>query len=612
MIQGCSPEPCHPDGPVVDCQLSQWTAFNVCTEDGQQERTRHIEHQAQNGGEACNGHLKETQGCTPPVQDCVVSDWTSWGECTQTCDGGQQRRHRQIHTRPSLGGKACPLVYLETQPCNTNPCNPKQDCELSDWSEWGACTATCGVGQQVRKKNVLKAATLDGIGCEDSTEQTRPCLDSMIKDCVPSEDCKWGDWSAWSGCTCDCGGGQKHRDRNIVVSPKGDGKLCEPEPKHEIAECNTQPCSTCQDAEWSEWGPWSECSATCLGGMKVRHRHVWREADDCGKPVEGSSEEYIECNQDVPCVPSRDCEFTEWSEWSACSCTCDGTTRRTRRIKVHGSGDGKFCKGHTAETAPCNPREGEQQPAGCRKEGETLKNCLLGEWSEWSQCDAPCGKGQQTKTREIVQDASGGGKMCDDPLKFTQPCMIKQCDAGNPPIDCKWRDWSDWGGCSKCSGQRARHRTPSLALNGGKPCNPGAARQTAGCPKDRIQCHNTSSCAWGDWEEWGVCTKTCGVGGERQRTRHLNIVPGDHMQRLYEENDELRQLTESLEHGRMQELVTAFSVGALSLVIVFAVVRASQSSTRTNSERRYERTGQDEHESLVQTLEIDGPQGSWQ
>lgn len=346
--------------------------------------------------------------------------------------------------------------------------------------------------------------------------------------------------------------------------------------------------------------------------MKVRPRHIWRDANFCGKPVEGSSEEYIECHQDVPCVPSIDCQFSVWREWSSCSLECDGTTQRTRTIEVHGSGDGKFCAGHTAETAPCNPGQGENPPANCRKKGEARKDCIFSEWREWTQCSAQCGWGQHTRTREIIQPASGGGVMCEGPLKITNNCSLVLCPKDNPPVDCAWAVWSDWGACTKCSGQRSRHRTMSGALHGGKPCPPGAARETQGCSESEIQCHNTSSCTFGVWEEWGQCDKTCGEGAERQRKRRLQVVPGNHMQQLYEENDELRHFTDSLENSRMQELVTAFSAGALSLVLVFAVVRASHSSMRMSSERRYERTAQDERESLTQALEIDGPVGSWQ
>eukprot|EP00971_Amphidinium_carterae_P103084 2040548-Amphidinium_carterae.1 len=32
--------------------------------------------------------------------------------------------------------------------CNTKPCDPNQDCEFADWSEWSECTRKCGGGQR--------------------------------------------------------------------------------------------------------------------------------------------------------------------------------------------------------------------------------------------------------------------------------------------------------------------------------------------------------------------------------------------------------------------------------------------------------------------------------
>lgn len=284
---------------------------------------------------------------------------------------------------------------------------------------------------------------------------------------------------------------------------------------------------------------------------------------------------------------------------------------RTRRITTHGSGNGKFCDGGSKEIVPCNPGLNETPTAECRT-GDIPQDCVLGQWSPWSVCDVKCGKGQQYKSRHIIKDASGGGLTCEDSLKVVQPCELKDCDV-DEPVDCVWQDWTSWGTCTRCNGQRYRDRQRGVAQNGGNPCKAGAARETEGCPQDKILCHNVTTCSWADWEPWGSCSKSCGHGGERQRNRKLQIVAGDDVantQRLYEEHNELQRLTEKLENARMQELVTAFSAGALSLVILFAVVRAA--ATRSSSERRYARTAQDEHESLVQTLEIDAPEGSWQ
>lgn len=126
-------------------------------------------------------------------------------------------------------------------------------------------------------------------------------------------------------------------------------------------------------------------------------------------------------------------------------------------------------------------------------------------------------------------------------------------------------------------------------------------------------CHNATWCAWGQWEEWGDCSKTCGEGGERRRARSLQLTTADPVQALYRENLELRHQTDAVENNRMQELVTAFSVGALSLVLVFVILRVGQTATRNTMAarptQRYSQFPQDEHEGDLQRLEIDGPEG---
>lgn len=612
MIEGCNPGECGLGGTPEQCLLGGWGVWSPCTADAQQNRVREIKKHAVFGGLACNGDLKETRGCDAPVVDCEVSEWTPWQPCDKPCGGGQQRRIRQIDVRPSLGGDECPQTYIETQPCNENPCHPRQDCVLSDWGTWKACSTSCGMGQQVRQRTVTQEASADGEGCVGETEEQQPCTHNPA--CTPDADCVWEDWSEWSGCTCDCDGGQRTRDRKVLTSPTGNGKLCEPMAKHEIAPCNTAPCGECVSAAWSDWGPFSECSATCSGGMKERSRHVWREANQCGEPVVGLMQEYVLCNEDISCRTPRDCEFGTWVDWSACSCTCDGTKHRTRNIATQGAEDGKFCNGATSETAPCNPAQGEQPPQGCRPEGVVRVDCVLGQWEAWESCSQGCGVGQQSHVRVILTDAAGGGSLCQGPMRETKSCVDAPCPSGPAKVDCRWGVWSDWGGCTKCSGQKSRHRTVAqLAENGGKTCEPGAGRETVGCDKDQIMCHNATWCAWGQWEEWGDCSKTCGEGGERRRARSLQLTTADPVQALYRENLELRHQTDTVENNRMQELVTAFSVGALSLVLVFVILRVGQTATRNTMAarptQRYSQFPQDEHEGDLQRLEIDGPEG---
>jgi hypothetical protein len=74
---------------------------------------------------AYKGKLKRVLSDLFSVQigpvDCVVSNWSNWGECSATCGGGTQTRTRTIITPPANGGQQCPALS-EIQTCNTQAC----------------------------------------------------------------------------------------------------------------------------------------------------------------------------------------------------------------------------------------------------------------------------------------------------------------------------------------------------------------------------------------------------------------------------------------------------------------------------------------------------------
>ena len=51
------------------------------------------------------------------------SDWRPWGACSRSCGSGEQIRLRTCNKpRPAYGGKQCPGSNRESRPCNTNDC----------------------------------------------------------------------------------------------------------------------------------------------------------------------------------------------------------------------------------------------------------------------------------------------------------------------------------------------------------------------------------------------------------------------------------------------------------------------------------------------------------
>ena len=61
----------------------------------------------------------EEQGGEP--QPCQ-GDWSDWGACSHSCGGGIQAKEWTTTTEPLHGGTACPSPSTETQACNEQAC----------------------------------------------------------------------------------------------------------------------------------------------------------------------------------------------------------------------------------------------------------------------------------------------------------------------------------------------------------------------------------------------------------------------------------------------------------------------------------------------------------
>jgi len=205
---------------------------------------------------------------------------------------------------------------------------------------------------------------------------------------------------------------------------------------------------------------------------------------------------------------------------------------------------------------------------------------VLSEWAQWSPCSATCGGGQHTRSREILQHPTKGGKGCLSSLSEVHECGRSSCsggDNGPTPQDCKHGDWQDWEACSKCSGERKRFRSIiQYARNGGKNCEPFDSEEAASCPR---QCHKRLMCIWASWAGWSDCTATCGAGARRHRRRYLHLgydesteLPSQ-AENIIAEYDALSQRGKALEMNHLRENLVAFACGCMSLVVAFAGFR---------------------------------------
>jgi hypothetical protein len=91
--------------------------------------------------------------------------------------------------------------------------------------------------------------------------------------------------------------------------------------------------------------------------------------------------------------------------------------------------------------------------------GEIAVDCVLSDWSEWSECE----DGTQTRTRTVITAPENGGNACGA-LSESRPC-----ETPPTPIDCVVSDWSEWGVCVNGSQERTRTIITSPE-NGGLSC----------------------------------------------------------------------------------------------------------------------------------------------
>lgn len=166
-----------------------------------------------------------------------------------------------------------------------------------------------------------------------------------------------------------------------------------------------------------------------------------------------------------------DCEVTEWAR-EPCSASCGGGTQNLTRRVVTAPKENAMCP-VLAMSRPCNT-----QP--CPVDGE------MGLWHEWSECSRECGGGTRSRTREIKRQPENGGRPVAETLQ-QEVCNSQPCDQ-----DCVLADWTPWSNCSKVclGGHRTRTRDVLQQPIGNGVCPTEASRER----RDKKTC-NEDACS---------------------------------------------------------------------------------------------------------------------
>nr|XP_047141895.1 SCO-spondin-like isoform X3 [Hydra vulgaris] len=453
----------------------------------------------------CNGsNISDQQFCNQNIP-CLgnYSAWSDWSVCSASCRITYQelpfQSRRRICEGDTLGG-GCVGESYESGPCNYNtPCPGN----LTDWSQWSACSSTCKTisdgPYQYRNRSCVDYSTWN--------IQDLPCNGSNITDqqfCNQNIPClgNYSAWSNWSICSASC----QLTSQDFPIQFRS--RICEGDtlgggclgPSNESIPCNNN--ISCP-GNLTDWSQWSTCSSTCktisVGPYQYRNRScvgysTWNVKD---VPCNGSNiSDQQFCNQNIPCLGN----YSAWSDWSICSASCRITNQefpfQSRRRICEGDTLGGGCIGESYESGPCNyntPCPGD-----------------LTDWSQWSACSSTCKTisdgPYQYRNRSCVgystwniQDLPCNGSNITDQQFCNQiiPCL------GN------YSAWSNWSICS-ASCQLTSQDFPMQfrsricegdTLGGG----------CLGPSNESIPCNNNISCPGNltDWSQWSACSSTC-------------------------------------------------------------------------------------------------------
>ncbi|XP_041982701.1 semaphorin-5B [Aricia agestis] len=379
--------------------------------------------------------------------------------------------------------------------------NAPVDGGWSSWSEWAPCMQDgTGGGAYGEEPDMCECRTRR---CDNPKPahggQNCKGVSISVTNCTMHGG--WSSWSAWSACSASCGIAVKSRRRACTSpAPRHAGRVCVGLDQQDMYCSSLPPCPDPAlapvDGAWSAWGAWSACTANgaqCGAGVRERRRSCSAPAPSRGgADCEGAPVDRQPCEL-RPCDVRK---ATAWTPWVHIPGNTSDGSYTEKRFKF-------LCKAPAPEQLRLSIAREEERYC-------TASGACSGDedgweaWGAWGACSAPCGGGQQARSRRCRRAS------CSGPADMLRACNTHACQG-------EWSCWSDWsectGGCGAGAGAGAGHRTRTrMCLSPDGCADAGAALERRVCLSN---CNDLQSdVGWGDWGEWGECT-----GGERVRRR---------------------------------------------------------------------------------------------
>ncbi|XP_067945663.1 spondin-1-like [Watersipora subatra] len=405
---------------------------------------------------------------------CMVTEWSEYTVCSVTCGIGVKTRSRSFkHPMGTL--KRCPHINLQESSsclglvniCDVDPNEPVDICITTPWSYWSPCSVSCGPGSRVRTRQYLNA--MGQLKCSQLLMDSDECT-AQIADCSLIDT----DWN--SVCVMDaepgvCSGNFTRFYYNVSMQ-----------------KCQAFSYGGCRGNE-NRFDTMGECERSCAAVMQ-----------DIDSLPDSSS-----ADADV------DCMVTEWTDFSQCSVSCGtGLRSRTRMIKRRNSGSGASCPKDLHESVVC--------ASECPSVSDEDVDCMISEWSVWSDCSATCGDGVEAKLRMIKRPAQGQGLPCPNELKEMRQCNLGRCEELTYPL-CMLSEWTPYSECSVACGTGKKMRSRMMKQG---PCPEDTFySQVELCEGTRCDGLESRDCVVSEWNDWSECDERCGKMGEQTRFRMI-------------------------------------------------------------------------------------------